>query len=258
MIWLENMRTVFTFFILISFLFYPFSALSYDCLVAASSNVQYVLKELKNNFEDKTGFSVGMVVGSSGRLTSQILHGAPFDIFLSADMIYPQKIYQEGLALREPKVYAHGVLVLWTFFDLDLAQGPFLLSQKNIKRIALANPKTAPYGQEAIKVLKYYQIYDTIKPKLVYAESISQVNHFVALKSVDIGMTAKSIVLSKEFKGQGAWIEIDPKAYVPIAQGVVILKSAQKHNLKAAEEFFNHLFSDEGREIFKAHGYTLP
>jgi molybdate transport system substrate-binding protein len=224
--------------------------------VAVAANAQYAMKEIVKQYEKETGKELELIIGSSGKLTAQIREGAPFDIFLSADMEYPQVLYKEGLTLSEPKIYAYGSLVLWTMKDFDLLNINVLLLPE-VKVVALANPKIAPYGEAAIDVMKYYKVYEKAEPKLVYGESISQVNQYIISKAADIGFTAKSVVLSPEMQGKGKWMEIDKKAYKPIAQGAVLLKSSKERNAADAELFYNYLYSEKAKKILKKYGYQF-
>jgi len=237
----------------------PLSAFAEDLTVAAAANVQFTVEELKNVFEQETGLKVRTIIGSSGKLTTQIENGAPFDIFLSADMDYPETLYKEGLVYKEPKIYAYGTLVLWTLRNnVDVSKGIAILADPSIKKIAIANPKNAPYGRKAVDALKFSHLYQGVNKKLVYGESISQVNQFIVAQAADIGFTAKSIVLSSEMKDKGKWVEVDPQSYERIAQGAVMLKYAQRQHLAAAEKFYDFLFSDKAKDIFKKYGYILP
>ncbi len=238
-------------------LFFPVCTSADEITVAVAANVQYTFEDLKAVFEKETGISVKSVIGSSGKFTAQIENGAPFDIFLSADMNYPKTLNKEGFTLNAPKIYAYGTLVLWTLNDVDLTKGIAVLSDANVKKIAIASPQTAPYGRQAVNVFKHYNLYTKINHKLVYGESIAQTNQFITTRAADIGVTAKSVVLAANMKDKGKWVEIDKEAYEPIAQGVVILKYAQKHR-EAAQKFFDFLFSNEASEIFKKYGYVLP
>ncbi len=184
--------------------------------VTVATNFRFAMGELRQEFKKETGIDVTSVASSSGKMTSQIKPGVPFDVFLSANMKYPETLYREGHTTTKPKVYAYGSLVLWTLKDLDLSKGINVLSGNKVQKIAIANPKNAPYGIAAINALNYYKIYKKIKPKLVYGESISQTNLYVASETADAGLTAKSVVLSPKMKGKGKWIEIDKSAYKPI------------------------------------------
>lgn len=225
--------------------------------VAVAANVQFAMGELRQEFKKETGIRIKTVISSSGKLTAQIQNGAPFDVFLSANMKYPETLYKEGYAATKPKVYAYGSLVLWTFKDLDLSKGINMLSDNKVRKVAIANPKNAPYGIAAINTLNYYKIYEKVKPKLVYGESISQTNLYVASETADAGLTAKSVVLSPKMKGKGKWIEIDKSAYKPIAQGIVITNHGVKNKDSASQKFYNFLFSYKAKEILEKYGYIV-
>ena len=249
-----------TFLVVLAFLItLPLAASAADIIVAGAANMQFTLDDLKAEFTEETGIRVKTVIGSSGKLTSQIENGAPFDIFLSADMKYPEILYKEGFSLRSPKVYAYGVLVLWTMKDIDLAKGINVLSENSgIGKIALADPEMAPYGRQAVNALKFYKLYDQLRKKFVLGESISQANQFITTAAADIGFTAKSVVLAPNMKDKGKWIEVDPQSYEPIAQGVIVLRYAEQNHSKEVHEFYDFLFSAPAQGIFKKYGYKLP
>ena len=233
-------------------------AFAEDLNVAVAANVQYTFQELKSNFEDETDLTIREIIGSSGNLTSQIENGAPFDLFLSADMDYPEALYEKGLTHQKPEIYAYGTLVLWTLANLDFSKGIEILNDPIVRKVAIPNPQTSPYGRQAANVLKHYKIYDQLSRKLVYGESIAQVSQFIASRASDIGFTAKSIVLAPDMLKTGQWTEVEPDAYAPIAQGVVILKHAEEQNLEAAQKFYDFLFSEKARAIYKKYGYVYP
>ena len=235
----------------------PLVAHASDITVAGAANIQFTLDDLKAEFTKETGVGVKTVVGSSGKLTSQIENGAPFDIFMSADMKYPKKLYSEGFSLQSPRVYADGVLVLWTMRNLDLSKGINVLTDPGVVKIAIANPDLAPYGRQAVNVLKFYKLYDSLQKELVQGESISQANQFISTGAADIGFTAASVVLALNMKTQGKWAELDPKSYEPIAQGVIVLRYGDQNHSKEAHEFYDFIFSNVAKEIFKKYGYHL-
>jgi len=226
--------------------------------VAVAANVQFAFQALRAAFRQTSGIDVQGVVGSSGKLTAQIKNGAPFDLFLSANMKYPRVLYRDGWAANKPKIYAQGALVLWTMKDYDLRQGLKLLQSPDIRKVAVANPKNAPYGQEAMKALARDRLSAAVEPKLVYGESIAQTNQFIVSRAADIGITAKSVVLSPQMKGKGTWVDVDSRAYTPIAQGVVILRHGKETRPTAAKRFYTFLFSPAARKIFARFGYQLP
>ncbi|RJF96256.1 molybdate ABC transporter substrate-binding protein [Noviherbaspirillum saxi] len=226
--------------------------------VAVAANVQYAFDDLQAAFKKESGHDLKPVFNSSGKFFSQIANGAPFDVFLSADMEYPEKLYKEGHAIAPPKVYAHGALVLWTVKDLDLDRWQTVLAGPGVNKIAVANPKTAPYGREAMKALASLQLEQAVKHKLVFGESIAQTNQYIHSGAVEAGFTAKSVVVSPEMKGQGKWIELPKDVYQPIAQGIVILKHGQKNNSMLAQQFHDFVLSKSARAILERYGYILP
>lgn len=226
--------------------------------VAAASNLKYALDDISREFTKETGIDVKPIFGASGKLTQQIMSGAPYDLFLSADVEFPSKLVNSGFTTTPAQVYAYGSLVLWSNTNIDLSNGISTLSHPKIKKIAIANPKTAPYGIEAMNAMRYYKVDNRITSKIITAESISQVGAYVTTKSVDVGFIAKSIVLSPEMKNVGKWIDIDPKAYHPIDQAMVGLKSGSVENQIAAKKFFAFMSSSKAQSILKANGYTVP
>ncbi len=210
----------------------PLTSFAGEITIAGAANVQFTLEDLKAEFTKETGIDVKTVIGSSGKLTSQIENGAPFDVFLSADMKYPETLYKEGFSLRSPKVYAYGVLVLWTMKELDLSKGVNVFNDPGIVKIALANPELAPYGRQAVNALKFYKLYEPLQKKLVLGESIAQANQFITTGAADIGFTAKSVVLASNMKDKGKWVEVEPQSYEPIAQGVIVLRYAEQESFQ--------------------------
>lgn len=225
--------------------------------VAVAANAQFVCGALKNAFEKRYPIKIETIVSSSGKLTAQTEHGAPYDIFLSADMKYPQALYQAGNTLNRPQAYAYGKLVLWTLRPIDLKNELSVLKSGSIKTIAIANPASAPYGVAAVQAMKQAGIYGEIESKIVYGESIAQVNQYLLSGVADVAFTAKSVVLSPALKNEGKWIEVPDHFYQPVEQGVVILKHARENNLKAAQAFYQFLFSAQGKAIFESFGYKV-
>ncbi|WP_342646149.1 molybdate ABC transporter substrate-binding protein [Mucilaginibacter sp. CSA2-8R] len=233
----------------------PFAGIGQTLRVAVAANAQFVSEKLAKAFKQKTGIEAQLIVSSSGKLTTQIEQGAPFDVFLSADMKYPQELYQKKLTTAAPKIYAYGTLVIWSKANGLSGNNLSGLSNVAIKKIAIANPKLAPYGTAAEEAMQKTHTFATLKPKLVYGESIAQVNQYLIAGAVDAAFTAKSVVLDSAQKGVGRWTEVDSKLYHPIAQGVVVLKASQGQNLAAANQFCKFMFSVQAKQIFKAYGY---
>ncbi|MCK9372621.1 MAG: molybdate ABC transporter substrate-binding protein [Sulfuricurvum sp.] len=226
--------------------------------VAAAANLKYALDDIAREFTKESGINVKIITGASGKLTQQIMSGAPYDAFLSADVEYPAKLSNGGFTTTPSQVYAYGTLILWSATGADLSKGVGVIADPSVKKIAVANPKTAPYGIEAMNAMKYYKVDDDAVPKIITAESISQVGAYVTTKAVDVGFMAKSIVLSPEMKNVGKWVEIDPKSYNTIDQAMVGLKNGSPENQIAAKKFLRYMGSPKAQTILKANGYVLP
>lgn len=227
-------------------------------IVATAANVQFAMKELEKTFEDSTGIEVEVVISSSGKLTAQIKQGAPYDLLLSANMKYPQTLYQDGWTTAPPEVYALGRLVIWTLNNFELKEDLSFLTNPEIDKIAIANPRNAPYGEQAVRAFQYYGIYEALKPKLVYGESIASTNQYILSEVCDVGLTAKSVVLSPEIKGRGKWLEVPATAYASIEQGVIITRHGRTAHPEACRRFYDFLFSTAAAAIFERYGYSVP
>ncbi len=226
--------------------------------VAAAANLKYAVADIAKEFTKSTNIKVKIITGASGKLTQQIMSGAPFDALLSADVEYPAKLAKTGYTTTPAQIYAYGTLVLWSDTGVNLSKGVAIVADPSVKKIAVANPKTAPYGIEAMNAMNYYKVAQKAQPKLVIAESISQVGAYVTTKAVDVGFMAKSIVLSPEMKNVGKWVEIDPKSYSTIDQAMVGLKNGSPENQIAAKKFLRFMSSPTAVAILKANGYGLP
>jgi molybdate transport system substrate-binding protein len=226
--------------------------------VAVAANMRYTIEALIAEYHKTDKTQIGIVLGSSGNLTQQIMQGAPFDIFISADTSFPKRLSDAGFAAEPPKVYATGLLVLWSAKqNINPAADLKLLLNDDIKHIAIANPKTAPYGTAAQFILKKYNLYNKISSKLVTGESITQTSQFIATRAADIGFTAKSIVISDEMKGKGKWVELNQNDYPPIKQAALLLKYSQQKNPVEAKKFYDFLFSAQAKSIYKKFGYIV-
>ena len=245
--------------LLVLTLFFTTYSLAGTINIAVAANVSYAMDELKKEFNKLyPDTKVQVTLGSTGKLSAQIKNGAPYQLFLAANMQYPQALYDEDIALTRPIVYAQGSLAYISTKKQDFSKGIMLLKEKNIKKIAVANPKTAPYGIAAVEAMKNSGIYETIKDKFVYAESISQTVSY-AVTATDIGLIAKSSLFSpkmKRFKKGINWTEVDTKLYTPIDQGMVLLKKGKK-NCEAAS-FYAFMLSKKAKNILKKFGYTVP
>lgn len=226
--------------------------------IALAANVSYAIGELKSEFNKiHPDIQVEVTLGSSGKLTAQIKNGAPYDIFMAANMKYPEALYKDGFATSKPTIYAQGSLAILSNTKKDFTQGIKLVEDKKIKTIAIANPQTAPYGKAAIEALKNAGLYETVKSKFVNAESISQTVAYT-VTATDVGFIAKSSLYSpkmKRFKENINYKDVDPKLYTPIKQGIVILKKSKDN--KDVTAFYDFILGKKAKEIFKRYGYIV-
>ena len=218
-----------------------------DIRVATAGNVAFAIKELANQFYKETKIRVIPVISSSGNLTAQIERGAPFDLFLSANMKYPEYLYNLKKAITKPKVYAKGRLVLFARDGIKSIDELY-----SAKKIAIANPKTAPYGKATIEYLKNTNLYDKLKNKFVIGGNISSAFSY-ALKITNYGFVAKSLLYKfPNLNNKSHYIDLDTKYYSPIKQGIVLLKGNEE-----ARKFYNFIFSKKAKEIFLKYGYII-
>ena len=236
-----------------------------EITVAAAANVTYALNKLVKEF-NKTNpdTKVQIILGSSGKLVSQIENGAPFDIFMSADMKFPQALFDKKITKTTPVIYAQGALAMLSAKELDYSRGINIVNDSSISKIAIANPKTAPYGAAAVEAIKNAKI-TGIENKFVFAESISQAVTY-ATTAADIGFVAKSSLYEDSMSGYKEnkhWITVDPKLYSAIEQGIVIIDHSNNlvgliNDNKKEEEikaFYDFILSDRAKKIFTDYGY---
>ena len=223
--------------------------------VAVAANLQGVIKVLGKDFKQKTGIDIEPIVGSSGNLSTQIKNGAPYDVFLSADMSFPKGLYKEGFSAKEPAVYAFGSLIICSTSDIGFENWERALMSERIKKIAIANPSIAPYGKAAQESLTQKGIWNDIQLKMVQGESIAQVNTYITTGVVDVGFTTQSLIKDSEGKTKLYWKAIDPKSYTPIKQGMIIIK--QTKEAESAEKFYQYMLSPAAKAILKEYGYGI-
>ncbi|MCJ7765899.1 MAG: molybdate ABC transporter substrate-binding protein [Thiovulaceae bacterium] len=243
---------------LISLLFSGATLLAGEINIAVAANVSYAIDELKAEFaKSHPDTKVQVTLGSSGKLTAQIKNGAPYGLFMAANMKYPEALYAEKIAVTEPIVYAQGALAYLSIKPRDFSRGIALVTESSIVKIAVANPKTAPYGKAAVEAMKNGGVYEAAESKLVYAESISQTVAY-AVTAADIGFIAKSSLFSDKmaaYKEGVNWAPVDPTLYTAIKQGIVLLKYGESNREYRA--FYDFILSDRAKEILKKYGYII-
>jgi molybdate transport system substrate-binding protein len=223
--------------------------------VSAAADLRYAMDEIaKLYMRNNPGTNIEVVFGSSGNAYTQLSNGAPFDVYFSADIMYPQKLHEAGLTLSEPKLYAIGRIVLWSS-TLDVSKGMDVLKTPGMK-IAIANPEHAPYGERAVEALKYYKLYEQLEKQLVYGENISHAAQFCLTGNTDMGILALSLVLSPTMATKGGYYLIPETAHRPLEQGYTIMKRAEGN--KTAFDFCEFIETKAAREIFEKYGFELP
>jgi len=232
-----------------------FGALAQNLKVAVAANLQSVIKVLAVDFKSKTGIVVEPIVGSTGNLMAQIKNGAPFDVFLAADMGFAERLFDDGFATDKPTVYATGTLIVCSTQNIDLKNWESLILTSTVKKVAIANTLTAPYGQAAQQALTALGLLTKIDAKMVNAESITQVNTYIVTDVVSVGFTSQSFLHDPGQHKKLYWSIVDPKLYDPIEQGMVILKHAKDANAAAADKFYKYILSPSAKAIFKKYGY---
>ena len=237
----------------------PSVAFSEELTIAAASDLNYAFKGLVAAYEKKTGQHVKLTLGSSGNFFSQISNGAPFDLYFSSDIRYPQKLEEVGHAVPGSLYkYAVGRIVLWApnRSKVDIQKGLEALLDPAVKKIAIANPKHAPYGRAAVAAMEHFKVYDRVKDKMVLGENISQTAQFIESGACDTGIIALALALAPSMKAAGKYWEIPIEAHPPLEQGAVILKSSK--NQAAAKQFLEFLKGSQGQEIMQRYGFTVP
>ena len=223
--------------------------------VAIAANLQPVIKVLQQDFKKRTGTDIEAVSGSSGNLATQIKNGAPFDVFLSADTEFPDELFKSGFAVNKPVVYAQGILILCSRHKLSREGWKKILLSDKVSRVAIGNPAIAPYGKAAQEALTHEGVFDQVKPKLVFGESITQVNTYIATDAVQVGFTALAFAKENRNKIPIVYWPIDPAFYSPILQGMVLLKRAE--NNANAKKFYDYILSPAAKNIFIKYGYRI-
>ena len=230
-----------------------------DVTVAAASDLNFAIKELIGEYEKQTGHHVKLSLGSSGNFFAQLQQGAPFDLYFSADIGYPKKLEEAGLTVPGTLYrYAIGRVVLWAPKNspLDVTKGMTVLREPTIKKIAIANPKHAPYGRAAVAAMEHEQVYADVKDRLVLGENISQAAQFIESGACDVGIIALSLAMAPAMKNAGTYWEIPADHHSPLEQGAVIMK--QSKNQDVARHFLEFMRGPRGQEIMTRYGFTLP
>lgn len=221
--------------------------------VAAAANLRGVFEEIKENYEkENPGIKIDVTFGSSGNFVQQILNGASFDLFMAADRGFPLKLQKEGATYGKVSTYIYGRLAMWSNTE-EVSKGLSILKNNSIKRIAIAKPETAPYGECAIELLKRKGLFNDIQSKIIYADNISAAAQYAFTGNAEVGFIALSLALSPEMKGKGKCYIIPQELYPPIEQACVLIKKNSRNI--AAERFMKALLENKYNAIWKKYGY---
>lgn len=229
-----------------------------EITVAAAADLQFAMQDVAARFQKETGKTVKLTYGSSGNFFQQIQNGAPFDMFFSANLDYAKKLESAGLTVPGSYYeYAKGKIVIWVRNDskLGLSSGMQVLLDPSVKKIAVANPEHAPYGQAAVAAMQNDKIYERLKDKFVLGENISQTASFVVAGAADVGIVALSLALSPNMKDKGRYVEIPAVEYPPIEQACVILLSSK--NKETARQFLSFVKTAAIGDVLRSYGFDV-
>jgi len=230
-----------------------------EVTIAAASDLNFAFKEVIAAYEQQTGHHVKLSLGSSGNFYAQIQNGAPFDLYFSADIGYPKKLIESGQALADSLyAYAIGRIVVWVPNEsrLDVEQkGLAVLTDPAVRKIAIANPKHAPYGRAAVSALEHEQLHAAVQDRLVFGESVSQAAQFVQSGAADVGIVALSLAKAPVMAASGRYWEVPASFHPPLEQGAVIVKT-RLHQVEA-KSFLQFLQSVQGQEIMRRFGFVV-
>lgn len=232
-------------------------AIAGSITIAAASDLKFALDEIIADYRrSKPHDDIDVVYGSSGKFHTQIRQGAPYDLFFSADIAYPRELVKAGLAATGVDPYATGRIVLWSN-SLD-AQKLTLdsLTDPKITRIAIANPRHAPYGKRAEEALRAKGLWEKIEKKLVYGENIAQTAQFVQTGNAQIGVIALSLAVNPELAREGGYWLIPDALHQPLEQGFIVTRRAAGNPL--AHDFARHMDGPAARAVMKKYGFVLP
>lgn len=231
------------------------SSVAQQMTIAAASSLRPALDRLVDAYQSEyPQHDIAIIYGASGRLTAQILNGAPFDFFMSADMDFPRRLAEEGAAATVPAVYAKGRIVLWGFNIDASAMTLQELGAERIDRVAIAQPNVAPYGQRAREAMQAVGVWDDVEDKLVFGENISQVAQMAQSGAADVGIIALSLVMQPELAARG-YALIDSSLHQPLEQGYVVTRYGTDNTV--AGRFAQFLSTPAAQAVLRDHGFDV-
>ena len=228
--------------------------------IAAAANVRFALEDIARDFTKQTGLKVNISYGSSGQLVQQIKHGAPFELFVSADQHYVDWLMQQGLTEGSGVIYAIGRLALVRAkgsplpLDSDLTGVAQLLKQDKLSRFAIANPEHAPYGVAAKQVLIQQRLWNKLQPKMLLGENVAQAAQFALSTTTQGAIIALSLAKAPTYQSRVDYVALDPKLHQPLKQAMILTNQAGK----VAKKFFLFLQSKSAQDTLKRYGFDIP
>ena len=244
--------------VLVAFsLFFAPAAHAEKITIAAAADLKFAMDEIVAGFnKNRSGDEVQVVYGSSGKFHTQIQQGAPYDLFFSADIGFPRELARQGQAASEVKPYAVGRIVLWSA-DMDATKMTLAsLTDSKITKIAIANPKHAPYGKRAEEALRSAGLWEKVQAKLVFGENIAQTAHYVQSGNAQVGIIALALVLNPELSKKGGYYLVPDSMHNPLEQGFIITRLGAAKPL--AKQFAGYMGSKQVRSIMTKYGFVLP
>jgi molybdate transport system substrate-binding protein len=222
--------------------------------IACAANMQYALDSLVMLFEEQENVTCQITAGSSGMLATQILNGAPYDFFVSADLEYPTAIFESGKG-EAPFTYGKGRLILVLTKDASYETLEDALTDVDLKRIGIADPRLAPYGKAASEYLASTELTQLVENRLITGESIGQINQYITTGAVDAAFTSYSFMVENE--GRFKFFEVDAQTFTPIEQGALVLNYSGEKKSKAADKFKDFITSEKGKSVLSFFGYLV-
>lgn len=224
--------------------------------IAAASDLRFALDDVIDIYREAHPDSeIEVIYGSSGKMTTQIMNGAPYDIFFSADISFPERLKQAGLTATEPAVYAIGRIVIWST-TRDASRLTLQdLADPSIRRIAIAQPAHAPYGMRAREAMEAFGVWDKVQPKLVFGENIAHTAQMVESGAAEVGIIALSLAKFPALAEHGHHL-IDDSLHLPLTQGYIVTKRGG--DKPAVTRFARFMETDAAREIMVRYGFVMP
>lgn len=238
-------------------LLFAASAHAEKITVAAAADLKFAMNEIVTAYKlAHAGDEVDVIYGSSGKFHTQIQNGAPYDLYFSADIDFPRKLARAGFAASEVKPYAFGRIVLWSATADASKMTLASLTDPGISRIAIANPRHAPYGKRAEEALRAVGLWEKVESKLIYGENIAHTAQFVQTGNAQVGIIALALAVNPELAGKGGYWLIPDKLHAPLEQGFIITRRAEGN--AAARRFADYMDSKSARAVMTKYGFVLP